>query len=97
MLGMEHMEQLTTSKYLFANKFLPSMDYGAISCWHEWMFNRTHLERGTDWLRPGVYLNRRQVCFLVEFLRQSNVQVRFNRERHEQGDKFDASKFNCTL
>jgi hypothetical protein len=27
---------------LIANKFWPESDYGAVDCWLEWLYNRTH-------------------------------------------------------
>ncbi|CAD5205594.1 unnamed protein product [Bursaphelenchus okinawaensis] len=29
------------------NKMMPSIDFGAINCWHEHLFNRTHVQRNT--------------------------------------------------
>jgi hypothetical protein len=67
MLGVENLQELMTSKYLFANKFMPSIDYGAVECWHERMYNKTHLDRGTHLLKPDIYLKMRQVgCILDE-------------------------------
>ncbi|CAD5205621.1 unnamed protein product [Bursaphelenchus okinawaensis] len=31
-----------------ANKMMPAVDFGAINCWHEHMFNRTHLQSTID-------------------------------------------------
>lgn len=42
-LGMEELPLLVSSPELFANKMMPSeWDYGALVCWHEFMFNRTY-------------------------------------------------------
>lgn len=71
---------LVESPYLFANKLISEKDFGALSCWHELMFNRTHEDRGTFRLDPYIYLNM--------------AQVRFNRERKENRD-FRASNFRC--
>lgn len=78
--GMEDLPNLVESPYLFANKAMAEKDFGALSCWHELIFNRTHYERGTYRLDPYSYLNM--------------AQVRFNRERKENPN-FKASNFRC--
>lgn len=52
---------LVNSPYLFGNKFMQEKDFGALACWHELMFNRTHLERGHYRLDKDVYLEMPQV------------------------------------
>jgi hypothetical protein len=78
---MENLGEFQYSPYLFANKFQPDKDFGAIACWHEYLFNRTHLERGTLRLDPKKYTDV--------------PHVRFNRQRKEEGSKFDSHKFVC--
>ena len=63
MFAVEHLEELQTSPNLYANKFMPNEDYGAISCWFEYLHNRTHVGRDISWLNEQLYLNRPQVCF----------------------------------
>jgi hypothetical protein len=65
LLGAEHLQELMSSKYLFANKFMLSMDYGALECWHEKMHNRTHVNRGTQSLKPEIYLNAKHVSYIL--------------------------------
>ncbi|KAI6192219.1 hypothetical protein M3Y97_00313500 [Aphelenchoides bicaudatus] len=79
--GMEHLSEFIYSRYLFANKFQPDKDFGAVACWHEYMFNRTHLERGTMRLDPTHYT--------------SPPHVRFNRERNQKGSEFNPRYFDC--
>ncbi|GMT22871.1 hypothetical protein PFISCL1PPCAC_14168, partial [Pristionchus fissidentatus] len=43
LFGMRDLPYLANSNYIMANKLLPSVDYGAISCMGEILFNRTHL------------------------------------------------------
>jgi hypothetical protein len=60
--GMEDLEpNLARSPYLFANKFMPDKDFGALVCWHELMFNRTHFDRGHYRLDRTEYLQMPQV------------------------------------
>jgi len=62
--GLEDLvPNLKGSHSLFANKMLPSFDFGAIGCWHEEMFNRTHFKRGIGRLDANVYLRLPQVRF----------------------------------
>jgi hypothetical protein len=56
-LTMEYLLELASTRYLFGNKFLPDRDFGSVVCWHELMFNRTHLDRGIKRLRAETYLN----------------------------------------
>ncbi len=43
--GLEDLHRLTRRPELFANKFMPSFDYGALSCWMEHLYNRTHFAK----------------------------------------------------
>ncbi|KAI6231830.1 N-acetyllactosaminide beta-1,6-N-acetylglucosaminyl-transferase [Aphelenchoides besseyi] len=80
-LGMEHLAEVIYVPHLFANKFRPDKDFGAIACFHEYMHNRTHLERGTLRLNSRLY--------------NDAPHVRYNRERLAAGENFDPKKFNC--
>ncbi|VDD93432.1 unnamed protein product [Enterobius vermicularis] len=40
--GTEDLKSLDTSHYLFANKFLPEFDFGAIVCWTQHLFALTY-------------------------------------------------------
>lgn len=66
-LTVEYLRNLASSRYLFGNKFLPDRDFGAIVCWHELMFNRTHLDRGIKRLNPETYLNLTHVSYSFSF------------------------------
>jgi len=39
---LEDLHRLTHRPELIANKFWPALDYGAVDCWLEWLYNRTH-------------------------------------------------------
>jgi hypothetical protein len=42
--GLEDLaSRLALLPHLFANKLLPEFDFGAMVCWYESIFNRTHL------------------------------------------------------
>ncbi|KAI6204488.1 hypothetical protein M3Y94_00679900 [Aphelenchoides besseyi] len=81
LFGVEHLQDLKHRDHLFANKFLPSFDFGAIVCWYEELFKRRHYDRGMHRLNSKVYLNL--------------PHVRFNRERKKLGDKFNVTQFAC--
>lgn len=81
--AVEHLQELQKSPYLYANKFMPGSDFGAISCWFEYLHNMTYLRRDLNRIDANVYLNL--------------PQVRFNRERASLGAKFNISNFNCTF
>ncbi|KAI6208585.1 hypothetical protein M3Y96_00130700 [Aphelenchoides besseyi] len=91
--GMEDILSFSNTPYLFANKMMPSNDFGAIVCWHEVLFNRTVYNRGTFRLDRSTYLEMPQVFLYVKL--QSTLQVRFNRQRSELGAEFRANKFRC--
>jgi hypothetical protein len=59
--GAEHLQELTIAPQLFANKFVQTEDFGAISCWFEYLHNRTHLERNLENLDSKIYLDLPQV------------------------------------
>ncbi|KAI6170583.1 hypothetical protein M3Y97_01138000 [Aphelenchoides bicaudatus] len=80
--GMEHMIELQSVPHLFANKFMPGEDFGAIACWFEFLQNQTHLSRNLNRLDKVAYWEL--------------PQVRYNRERSSLGpDLFDINKFKC--
>ncbi|KAI6197575.1 Beta-1,3-galactosyl-O-glycosyl-glycoprotein beta-1,6-N-acetylglucosaminyltransferase 3 [Aphelenchoides besseyi] len=80
-LGMEHLRVIANVPQLFANKVIPSYDFGAAVCWYEEHFRRTHFDRGLHRLASNIYLNL--------------PHVRFNRERNRLGDKFNVTQFVC--
>lgn len=65
--GVEHLDELSRTVYLFANKMVPQEDWGAVLCWHEMMRTRTHKERGIERLKSEVYLGLPQVGILDFF------------------------------
>lgn len=95
LFGVEHLLELSGAYHLFANKFMPDEDFGAISCWHELIFNRTHIERRLDRLDADLYLNLPHVSY-SRIQSKAILQVRYNRDRDLRGDGFDINKFNCT-
>ncbi|KAI1725098.1 core-2/I-Branching enzyme domain-containing protein [Ditylenchus destructor] len=78
--GVEDLAKTAQLPHLFLNKFMPTIDFGASLCWHEFMYNRTYLDRGVHRLLPELY--------------QTLPHVRFQSEKATLGDDF--SKFNCT-
>ena len=40
---MEDLTRLVGLPHLFINKMVPQSDFGAITCWYEYMHNRTYL------------------------------------------------------
>ncbi|KAI1700733.1 core-2/I-Branching enzyme domain-containing protein [Ditylenchus destructor] len=69
------------TNHLFHYKMVSTMDFGAIDCWHETLYNRTHFERGTHRLDSSAYLNHPLVRFQVEKKKNGVV---------------DLSKFDCS-
>lgn len=55
------------------NKMMPSLDMGAITCWHEYMYNQQHFDR-TAWIDTEFYEN----LPYVQWNRQKN-QAGFDR------------------
>ncbi|KAF7633660.1 hypothetical protein Mgra_00006968 [Meloidogyne graminicola] len=51
------------SKYLFLNKMMPEIDFGAIICWHEEMRRRTLIEKGINRINATIYQNLPQTRF----------------------------------
>ncbi|KAI1701182.1 core-2/I-Branching enzyme domain-containing protein [Ditylenchus destructor] len=79
--GVEDLRvHFVNSPYLFANKVMPEFDIGAISCWHEEIFNRTYLERGKQRLHERIYTQL--------------PLVRYHAEKRKYGF-VDISKFDC--
>lgn len=56
--------------HLFANKFMPEYDFGASVCWHQFIFNKTYLNRNLSRLEPSFYKKLPQVTqkFFILFL-----------------------------
>ncbi|KAF7633656.1 hypothetical protein Mgra_00006964 [Meloidogyne graminicola] len=54
MLGIEDLAPTVTKiKHLFVNKMMPSIDFGAIYCWHEEMRRRTLTRFHQEWLKTN--------------------------------------------
>ncbi|KAI1732493.1 core-2/I-Branching enzyme domain-containing protein [Ditylenchus destructor] len=68
------------TKTLFNYKMASTMDFGAVDCWHETLYNRTHFDRGTHRLQNSTYLNHPLVRYHVEKVKSGFV---------------DFSKFDC--
>ncbi|KAI6184987.1 Glycosyl transferase, family 14-containing protein [Aphelenchoides bicaudatus] len=80
--GMEDLyRNLADNPYFFANKMVPEYDFGAIVCWNEMLFNRTHFDKGLHRLDKGAYVKL--------------PHVRFNRAKQKFGKKFDVNRFDC--
>ncbi|KAI1725994.1 core-2/I-Branching enzyme domain-containing protein [Ditylenchus destructor] len=68
------------TRKLFNYKMASTMDFGAIDCWHETLYNRTHFDRGTHRLHNNTYLKHPLVRYHVEKAKSGFV---------------DFSKFDC--
>jgi len=70
-LGVENVALLLNQSHsLFFNKAIPDFDFGAIHCWHEALYNRTHFNRGNHRLTPYVYKRLPQVRYHVERMKK---------------------------
>uniref|UniRef100_A0A1I7S195 Uncharacterized protein n=2 Tax=Bursaphelenchus xylophilus TaxID=6326 RepID=A0A1I7S195_BURXY len=47
---------MMTRPQFTVNKMMPSVDFGAIGCWQEFMYNKTHLERN-PYIDEAFYVN----------------------------------------
>jgi hypothetical protein len=89
LFGLENLHRLTRRPELIANKFWPALDYGAVDCWLEWLYNRTHgLGGGGDVDGSG----------LDEDLYTQLPHVRFNRLNEAEKEAVWEGKveFNCS-
>jgi len=87
--GLEDLHRLTHRPELIANKFWPAHDYGAVECWLEWLYNRTH-QLGSD----GEWIGGE----LDEQLYTKLPQVRFNRlnEGQREAVRQGRVEFDCS-
>ncbi|VDK48353.1 unnamed protein product [Anisakis simplex] len=67
-LGVADLADLDSSRFLFANKMMPEMDYSAISCWAQRLLNRSRTQERDESLFDSHYYSHLAV-------------VRFNRNR----------------
>jgi len=86
---LEDLHRLAHRPELTANKFWPALDYKAVDCWLEWLYNRTH-GLGSD-----VSGRRRG---LDEELYTQLPHVRFNRmdESEREAVREGKMEFNCS-
>lgn len=63
---------MTTLNQLFVNKLMPDFDYGAVVCWAENIYNRTHF--------PSLYSNYHK---LDDKYYSMLPHVRYNRRKHK--------------
>lgn len=57
-LGIEDIHRLVDLPHLFINKMMPEHDFGAITCWYEYLHNRTYLgHRSSNNLNEDFYLS----------------------------------------
>uniref|UniRef100_A0A914D174 Uncharacterized protein n=1 Tax=Acrobeloides nanus TaxID=290746 RepID=A0A914D174_9BILA len=57
---------------------MPDYDFGAMVCWYEHMFNRTHVEPpNSKNLNPDYYLSMPHVRFHDEKKRNGSVNIRY--------------------
>ncbi|KAI6209094.1 Beta-1,3-galactosyl-O-glycosyl-glycoprotein beta-1,6-N-acetylglucosaminyltransferase 3 [Aphelenchoides besseyi] len=55
--GMEHLQKLLKLPHLFANKMIPSYDFGAMACWYEEFSRRTHVRFNRERNQLGSKFN----------------------------------------
>ncbi|VDM34889.1 unnamed protein product [Toxocara canis] len=67
-LGIADLADLERSRFLFANKMMPDLDYSAVSCWAQRLLNRTLTQDRSELINTRYY-SRLPV-------------VRFNRDKH---------------
>ena len=70
MFGIEDLPgRLSNLPHLFANKLMPEFDFGAVECWYESMFNRSHVKGYDkfDLLNATLYKNMPNV--ILDFIR----------------------------
>ena len=83
-LGIEDIPRLRNFPQLFINKMMPEYDFGAITCWYEYMFNRSHLDTPmSSRINPLLYL--------------SLPHVRFHYEKMRTNGKVDLENFDCNF
>ncbi|PAV88642.1 hypothetical protein WR25_22631, partial [Diploscapter pachys] len=57
LLGVEDIPTLAAFPNIMANKMMPDFDIAAIDCWHEVIYNRTHLDQDDHPLERSYYEN----------------------------------------
>ena len=84
--GMEDLNRLRQRPELFANKFMPAFDYGALSCWLEHIYNRTHFGSRS----PTLELD------LDYYADLPHVRYHRMRETMMPGQKWNKYAFDCS-
>jgi len=82
--GLEDLHRLTKRHELFLNKMMPSFDYGAVNCWMEYMYNRTH------------YGETRAALDLDFYANLPNVRYHRMKKALPAGKVWNKYTFNCT-
>jgi len=83
---MEDLNRLRQRPELFANKFMPAFDYGALSCWLEHIYNRTHFGSRS----PTLELD------LDYYADLPHVRYHRMRETMMPGQKWNKYAFDCS-
>lgn len=84
LLGVEGISRLRKFPQIIVNKMMPEFDFGAITCWFEYMFNRSHLDPPkSSRINPMFYLEL--------------PHVRYQYERLKTNDKVDKKRFDCNF
>ncbi|KAH7730137.1 core-2/I-Branching enzyme family protein [Aphelenchoides avenae] len=86
--GVEDLaSNLAHNSRLFANKMMPEFDFGATSCWHELMFNRSHFNRGIHRLSKSAYTELPHVRYQTEKQRNRTMDLKsFDCDYHYRGE-----------
>uniref|UniRef100_A0A915CDE0 Uncharacterized protein n=1 Tax=Parascaris univalens TaxID=6257 RepID=A0A915CDE0_PARUN len=62
-LGIADLADLARSRFLFANKMIPFIDYSAISCWAQYLLNRSRIENRKRSINTYYYSHLPVVTF----------------------------------
>jgi hypothetical protein len=98
LFGLEDLHRLVHRPELAANKFWPEWDYGAFSCWMEWLYNRTHQLAPVP-LVWGGNASEGELGGLREEFYANLPYVRFNRlsEGEREAVRTGEADFNCSM
>jgi len=86
--GLEDLSRLAALPHLFANKFMPDFDAGALVCWYERLFNRTY----------ETWDEKSAITQLDPMFYKNLPHVRFNELKRASVDgRVNLTEFDCEL
>lgn len=85
-LGMADIRRLIDLPHLFINKMMPEHDFGAITCWYEYLHNRTYLNPTSD-----NDLNLKKDFYL------SLPHIRYHYMKMLNNGSVDGDDFDCNI